>query len=213
MGPDSGVERRPGAGREPAVRGGGRAEGGVEGLRVLVLHPRDRDGETLVRQAQRLGCEVRHSWPPAALPGADADAIVCLVDDSTRAHLDPAQPAAVVAVVAPGDPAALKLLAANAAHAVILKPVDPAAVLTNLIVAHNNARYERRLLSKISKLEETLRSARKVERAKAILMQRRRLDEPEAYAFLRTLAMRRRVPIGEVATAVIESSEMLSGDA
>ncbi len=184
-----------------------------QGLRVLVLHPRDRDGETLARQAQRLGCEVRHDWPPSAQPGTDAELVICLVDESTRHVLDPAETAAVVGVVAPGDAAAHRLLAANAVHAVILKPVDPAAVLTNLIVAHNNARYERRLLSKISKLEETLRSARKVERAKAILMQRRRFDEPEAYAFLRTLAMKRRVPIGEVATAVIESSEMLSGEA
>jgi AmiR/NasT family two-component response regulator len=189
------------------------SESNLQGLRVLVLHPRDRDGETLVRQAQRLGCDVRHEWPPDAKPGTDADLVICLVDESTRDMLDPAHTAAVVGVVVPGDAAALKLLAANAAHAVILKPVDAAAVLTNLIVAHNNARYERRLLSKISKLEETLRSARKVERAKAILMQRRNFDEPEAYAFLRTLAMRRRVPIGEVATAVIESSEMLSGDA
>jgi AmiR/NasT family two-component response regulator len=41
-------------------------------------------------------------------------------------------------------------------------------------------------------------------------MAQRRIDEPQAFAFLRELAMRRRVPIGVVATLVVESNEVLS---
>jgi AmiR/NasT family two-component response regulator len=51
---------------------------------------------------------------------------------------------------------------------------------------------------------------RKVDQAKAILMAQRHIDEPQAFAFLRELAMRRRVPIGLVASLVVESNEVLS---
>jgi AmiR/NasT family two-component response regulator len=95
---------------------------------------------------------------------------------------------------------------------VLTKPIDPAALLTNLVVARNNSRYQRRLQSKISKLEETLRSVRKVERAKTILMEKRHIDESEAYAYLRDQAMKKRVPIGVIATVVVESNDVLSDE-
>jgi len=95
---------------------------------------------------------------------------------------------------------------------VLTKPFDAAVMLTNIVVARNNSRYQGRLLSKIAKLEETLRSLRKVERAKVILMEKRHIDESEAYAYLRDQAMKKRLPIGVVATVVIESDEVLSGD-
>src|SRR5690606_18889905 len=97
--------------------------------------------------------------------------------------------AAVVAVVARDTPAPLAVLTHCNPQAVIVKPADRLQILTNLILAHNNFRYERRLLSKVSKLEETLRSIRKVEKAKAILMRTRQIEEPDAYEYLRSQAM------------------------
>jgi hypothetical protein len=48
------------------------------------------------------------------------------------------------------------------------------------------------------------------EQAKAILMRQRAIGEPEAYSFLREQAMRRRVPVGVIASAVVELNEVLS---
>jgi len=84
--------------------------------------------------------------------------------------------------------------------------------LTNLLMARNNFRYERRLLAKIGKLEETLRAIRKVEQAKSILMKKRGIDEPEAYEYLRRQAMRKRVPVGSVAAAIIDADELLGSE-
>jgi AmiR/NasT family two-component response regulator len=118
--------------------------------------------------------------------------------------------AAMVAVVEQDDPGILQLLADFTPQAVIHAPFNGPALLTNILVARNNSRYQRRLQSKISKLEETLRSVRKVERAKSILMALRKIDEAEAYAYLRDQAMKKRLPIGAIASVVVDSNEMLA---
>lgn len=184
-------------------------------LRVVIAHPRDSDGEVLLRHLQRLGCRVDHLWPTPDRLDADADIVFCLVEPETRpfcASLSDMARAALVAVVDPANPRAMQLLGDATPLAVLTKPVDPAALLTNLMVARNNSRYQRRLQSKISKLEETLKSVRKVERAKTILMERRHIDESEAYAYLREQAMRKRVPIGVVASVVVDSNDVLSDE-
>lgn len=184
-------------------------------LRVVVAHPRDPDGEILLRHLQRLGCRVDHLWPTPDQLDADADIVFCLIEPETRpfcASLIEKAHAALVGVVDPTHPRSMQLLADVNPLAVLTKPVDSAALLTNLVVARNNSRYQRRLQSKISKLEETLRSVRKVERAKTILMEKRHIDESEAYAYLREQAMKKRVPIGVIATVVVESNDVLSDE-
>lgn len=184
-------------------------------LRVVVAHPRDHDGDLILRHLQRLGCIVEHLWPAPDQVERPVDIAFCLVDAPTRslcAFLADTMQTAVVGIVDPAIPRAMQCLAEIAPQAVLTRPVDPAAILTNLVVARNNSRYQRRLQSKIAKLEETLKSVRKVERAKSILMEKRHIDESEAYAYLRDQAMKRRVPIGTVASVVVESEEVLSGD-
>ena len=46
----------------------------LRGARVLVIHPRDAEGEALIDQLKRIGCNVRGVWPPpATIPDVDAD--------------------------------------------------------------------------------------------------------------------------------------------
>jgi AmiR/NasT family two-component response regulator len=184
-------------------------------LRVVVAHPRDADGDMLLRHLQRLGCRVDHLWPTPDQLDAEADVVFCLIEPETRpfcASLMEKVHAALVGIVDPAHPRSMQLLTDVNPLAVLTKPVDAAALLTNLVVARNNSRYQRRLQSKISKLEETLRSVRKVERAKTILMEQRHIDESEAYAYLREQAMKKRVPIGVIASVVVESNDVLSDE-
>lgn len=184
-------------------------------LRVVIAHPRDSDGDVLLRHLQRLGCQVDHLWPVPDQLDADADIVFCLIAPETRAFcisLIEKAHAALVGVVEPMQPRSMQLLSDVNPLAVLTKPVDSAALLTNLVVARNNSRYQRRLQSKIAKLEETLRSVRKVERAKTILMEQRNIGESEAYAYLREQAMKKRVPIGVIATVVVESNDVLSDE-
>ena len=46
-------------------------------------------------------------------------------------------------------------------------------------------------------------------KAKAILMRTRQIEEPDAYEYLRSQAMKKRVPITVVAAAVIDAHEVL----
>ena len=117
---------------------------------------------------------------------------------------------AVLGIVDPQGAESLRLVAEVTPHAAIVRPVGEAAIVPNVVLARNTAKYQLRQLGKIAKLEETLRSYRKVEQAKIILMRQREIGEPEAYNFLREQAMRRRVPVGVIASAVVELNEVLS---
>ena len=182
-------------------------------LRAMVSHPRDADGEIIIRCIQRLGMPVQCIWPPPDKLDRNVNLLVCLIDPAAQLLLESSTAASGLAVVGVLDPQRsenVRLVSEVTPHAVIVRPVDQAAVVPNIILARNNAKYQRRQQTKIAKLEETLRSYRKVEQAKVILMRQRHIDEPEAYSFLREQAMRRRVPVGIIASAVVELNEVLS---
>ena len=80
---------------------------------------------------------------------------------------------------------------------------------STLALARGHFLYERRLRGRIEKLDESLRTMRSVERAKSLLMRLKNVSEEEAYNYLRRQAMERRVTIGAVASAIIDSYELL----
>ncbi len=183
-------------------------------LRVVIVHPYDQDGQLLLRHLQRLRCQVDLRWPAPEKLEELTDLLFCLVDPITCAlctELIRTGQVAVTAIVDPANPRATNLLAEIGPQAVLTKPFDATSILTNVVVAYTSFRYQSRLLNKIAKLEETLRSIRTVERAKAMLMQARNIDEPEAYAYLRDQAMRKRVSVGSVASVVVASGNILLG--
>jgi AmiR/NasT family two-component response regulator len=169
-------------------------------------------GDALTRELQRTRARVRRIWPlPTRLPD-DTDVIFCeLVPELPRClPWVPGQPTAALVAVLPAVQAPdLKLLRNCAPQAVLHLPFTANTVLTNLALARAQFLYERRLRTRIDKLDETLRAFRSVERAKAILMQTRHLDEDDAYHFMRRQAMKRRVSIGAVAAAIVDSHEVL----
>lgn len=198
--------------RHPAPRGKAVAAE-LSTLAVTVATRRDEDGEVLIRELQRARIQVSHLWPlPDRLPeGMDVlycDLVPGLPD---RIPWVPGEPKAALVVVIPRmPPPDLDLLCNAAPDAVLHKPFVPNAVLTSLLLARSQFRYGMRLRARIEKLDETLRTMRAVERAKAILMSTRSMREDEAYHFLRRQAMVRRVPISAVAAAIVDSHEIFS---
>ncbi len=184
-------------------------------LRIVVAHPRDNDGEQLIRHLQRLGGRVEHMWPPPTRLEARADLVFSLIGQQNwefgNSGLETPH-GALIAIVDPAEAWSAQLLVDANPHAVLVKPFEAPAILTSILVARNNSGYQWRLLHKISKLEETLRSSRTVERAKTILMEKRQIGESAAYSYLREQAMRKRIPIGAIAAVVVESDEVLSGE-
>ena len=177
-------------------------------LLVTIVNPYDADGARLARELRRHGGRVEHLWPPPDRLTEPPDLLFLVLDDETQplaASLVESPRTAVIGLLGRAEfrPGALP-------HALLFKPFEPSAIAATVAVALGNFGYQRRLLGKVAKLEETLRSMRKVERAKAILMERRRIDEQTAYAFLRDQAMKKRVPIGVIASSVIDSQDLLS---
>lgn len=214
-------------GREQERRGAGsRKDGGHCGpastqsspkafwdLKVAVIADRDDDGERLVRELQRLRCVVHHEWPmPPQIP-AQFDVVFCALSNDLPQRLPwiPGEPASALVVVDRGEGALdLGLLHNCAAHGVLHYPSTGRSVVASLALARSHFLYERRLRGRIDKLDESLRTMRSVERAKSLLMRVKNVGEEEAYNYLRRQAMERRVTIGAVANAIIDSYELLS---
>lgn len=68
-----------------------------------------------------------------------------------------------------------------------------------------------RLQAELDEARTELAERKVIDRAKAILMDSRKLTEPEAYALLRTTAMRQGRRIAEVADALVTAAGLLGG--
>lgn len=185
----------------------------LRNTRVAVVHPRDQDGEDLVRQLQRIGCQVQMVWPPPAQLPQPLDAVFFLLDRDTKGSM-PWRMAdlqiAHIAIVDYENPTVLKALLDSSAHGVLVRPIRASGVLSNLVLALSMRGYESRLLAKISKLEDTLRTRREIEKATRLLMNLRNLSEDEAYQFIRKQATAKRVPMGAIAGSIINAHAILA---
>lgn len=192
--------------------GGQAASAEISSLEIIAAVPLDSEGDALSRELARTRSRIRRLWPmPARLP-ENADVIFCELVTELPQCLPwvPGQPtAALVVVTSAVQPPDLRLLRNCAPHAVLHRPFTAGTVLTSLALGRAQFLYERRLRTRIDKLDETLRAFRSVERAKSILMQTQKLDEEEAYRFIRRQAMNRRVSITAVAAAIVDSHDVL----
>jgi AmiR/NasT family two-component response regulator len=185
----------------------------LRNTRVAVVHPRDQDGEDLVRQLQRIGCQVQMVWPPPVQLPQPLDAVFFLLDRDTKSSM-PWRMAdlniAHIAIVDYENPTVLKALLDSSAHGVLVRPIRASGVLSNLVLALSMRGYESRLLAKITKLEDTLRTRREIEKATRLLMSLRNLSEDDAYQFIRKQATAKRVPMGTIAGSIINAHAMLA---
>jgi len=205
--------RKPAPAREPAGRKSVIQE--LADLSAVVVAPADDQTSLLVRELQRLRMRVRQVWPmPESVPG-DADVVYCeyAPDLARRLPWIPGDARSALVVIVPAtDPIQPEALANATPDAVLPRPFTANAVLSSIVLARSQFGYERRLRGKIERLDENLRSMRTVERAKAILMATRRMQETEAYSFIRRQAMDRRVSASAVAAAIVDSFELLGYD-
>ncbi len=184
-------------------------------LSALIVTERDRDGESLIRALQRLRVEVRFVTSQTRVVPSDADVVYCdySADLSNRLGWPTGSPqAALVVLLRPNERFERAALEAAAPNAVLSRPFTDVAIEASLIVACSQFRYEKRLIAKASHLEDSLMQARTIERAKRYIMASRAINEDEAYKFIRTEAMSRRMAVGRVAEAINASFEMFGGD-
>ncbi len=178
----------------------------LRGLRVTVLHPMDREIDELMRHLKRVGCQTELHWPPpSALAATTSVVFFAIAPEGPLVPLprlgEPAP--ALVAIVDYESPSAVKGLLESDAHSFITKPIRASGIVSSLLIARSLHGYQSRLIAKVTKLEETLRSRREIERATRILMEMKRLDEDAAYQLIRTQATSQRLGMGAVARSII----------
>ncbi len=192
-------------------RGSSRA---TEDLSVAVVTPDDEQGRFLLRELQRLRTRTRRVQPSADCLPADADVIYCdYAADLPRRLPWPTgeAPAALVVILPQSEAFTAEALEAATPDAVLARPFTANAIKASLIMARSQFSYEQRLRAKAARLEDNLRAMRTVERAKTILMTSRAIGGEEAYSYIRTQAMARRMPVSSIAEAIVSSFDLLGG--
>jgi AmiR/NasT family two-component response regulator len=184
----------------------------LRGARVLVIHPRDAEGEALIDQLRRIGCNVQGVWPPPATIPHDIDTVFQIVETSGDTIFPTSaseHQVTLVAIVDYENPTILKRLLDSNAHGVVNKPIRSFGILSSLVLARSLRGYSRRLEVKVQKLEETLKARRDVDKAVKILVGLKGVNEIEAYELIRQQATQRRLTMAEVAVSIISAQETL----
>ncbi len=179
-------------------------------LRVLLI-----DGEPDRAAAVKAGLEAAGFTVVATAPEAvdltrlvrdsAADIIVCDLDDPGRDALESMralnrdEPRPVVVFAERGDPAQIEAAIEAGVAAYVVEGLAPARVRPVLEVAIRRFRAHQALRAQLEQAQATLAERTIIERAKGMLMQRRRLSEEEAYRLLRRWAMDRSRRLVDVA--------------
>lgn len=188
----------------------------LRSLRVLVFHPDDQDGQELIGQLGRIGCQVKAFWPPLDKLPEEADLIFfamrpeILSMDLPWLRKDDLPP--MIPVVNYENPVIVEAVLQLNAYGVIASPVKSSGLLTAIAVAVNQAEKARTREKYMARLEQRLTAQRKIAKAKAILMQTRNMSEEDAYNLIRNRAMTKRMTTEEIADAVIKANEIMGFD-
>lgn len=182
-------------------------------LRVVVFHPRDTDGEILIRHLQRIGCQVISLWPPVLDLPETVDVIFAAVrpefpppaGERTGLERSPA----IIAVIDYENPTIVDAVLTMGATAVLASPIRSAGILASLALAISLNDEVREAHKRINRLEQKLQSTHQISDAKLILMRTRNVSDTEAYRLIRDQAMSERVATEEIARAIIRANAVL----
>lgn len=203
----AGTERFP-------VRTGSQLLRALRSTNVCIFHPLNRDGDLLTQQLQRIGCDARCFWPPLDQPVPGSDLVFVGLYPDTISHefswCDAHDAPPVVAVVNYESPTIIDAVLRIGAKAVVAAPVRSFGVLSALVLAQQISSDLGSLKKRVRRLETKIEGSRKTAEAQEILMRQRGIGMSEAYRAMRAQAMTRRVPIEEIASAIIAAEGVLS---
>jgi len=188
----------------------------LRGLRIQVVHPPDAEGRLLVEHLHRIGCHCETTWPLPERIMPNIDVLFIAVEQELRREIlslcDPTSESSptLIAVTSYEDPGTLQIVMECGALAVIDRPIRPFGLLTNLTIARSRWLERQSMIKRIRKLERKLAGNNKIHKAKSILMESQSLSEDEAYENIRQQAMAKRIPMDELATAIINAHDLLT---
>lgn len=153
----------------------------------------------------------------AAVRRARADIVLVDMDNPARDMLENCavvtqqEPRPIVLFTRESDPDTIARAVRAGVTAYIVDGMAPNRLKPILDVAIARFREHQKLRDELDDTRTRLADRRDVDRAKAVLMRLRQLDEEAAYALLRKSAMARRITLGEAARTVLAASDLLDG--
>jgi two-component system, response regulator / RNA-binding antiterminator len=186
--------------------------GHIANLTMTVCAEPDAECEQLVRELRRTRATVNQRWPMPRTLSVEPDVLFCefAADLVARLPWNPGEPRCALVLLLPKlgsyDPNAVCKCSPGA---VLYRPFQPHAILTALMLARSQFQYEKRLRTRIERLDENLRLLREIEQAKRILMEREQLSERDAYDRMRSLAMQKRTTLVQLACQIVDSAAPL----
>ena len=184
-------------------------------LKVLVVHPNDEQGSDICQHIERIGCKVRMVWPcPKHIKSTTDVVFLQTLQDHPFTERpvwldDGENNPTIIAIVNYENPTVLQTVYELGAHAIINTPVRPVGLLANLVIARTHWRKELVLGSRVKKLETKLRNIHAVEHAIAILERANNISREQAYEFIRTKAMERRLTTEDIAQEIVAADKTL----
>jgi AmiR/NasT family two-component response regulator len=181
-----------------------------------LIHPPDSEGVALVEHLRRIGCGCETTWPLPDMISPNADVVLLSVDQESRDGIlklvrgMQGKAPTLIAIVSYENPSTLQVVLECGALAVIDRPIRPFGLLTNLIIARALWLERQEAEKRIRKLERKLSGNNKIMKAKAILMETQGLPEQAAYDSIRCQAMAKRLPMDEMAVAIINAYDLLN---
>ncbi|AJZ63348.1 ANTAR domain-containing response regulator [Paraburkholderia fungorum] len=186
----------------------------LRSLKVVVIHPQDQDGEELLAQLQRIGCDVQVCWPRLDSLPCDTGLVVMAMRPETLSvdypWLGTSTSPPVIPVVTYENPITIEAVLRLNAFATIPSPVRSFGLLTAIAVALTQFKASRARERYIERLEQKQAKVRVIQQATRIVMDSRGMSEGDAYQLLRSQAMLKREQIETVAGDIVKAHETLS---
>jgi response regulator NasT len=141
-----------------------------------------------------------------------AEVIVCGLDDPSRDELEGMralhrdEPRPVILFAEKAEPEQIEEALAAGVSAYVVEGMAPARLRPVIEVAIRRFRAHQALRAELAAARRDLEERKLVDRAKALLMERHRLTEPEAFRRLRRMAMDRGLKIAALAARVLDSN-------
>jgi AmiR/NasT family two-component response regulator len=186
----------------------------LRSLKVVVIHPHDQDGEELLAQLQRIGCDVQVCWPRLDSLPSDTGLVIMAMRPEVLSldypWLGTSTSPPVIPVVTYENPITIEAVLRLNAFATIPSPVRSFGLLTAVAVALTQFKASRARERYIERLEQKQAKVRVIQQATRIVMDSRGMSEEDAYQLLRSQAMLKREQIETVAGDIVKAHETLS---
>jgi AmiR/NasT family two-component response regulator len=186
----------------------------LHSLKVVVIHPQDQDGDELLAQLHRIGCEVGVCWPSLdSLPFGTGLVLMAMRPETLSVNfpwLGTSMSPPVIPVVSYENPITVEAVLRLNALAMIQSPVRSFGLLTAIAVALTQCQALQKRDRYIERLEKKQAKVRVIQQATQLVMESRGVSEAHAYQLLRSKAMLKREQIEVVATEIVKAHETLT---